>query len=466
MKGIKSTYHRLNIAKKLLVGYLSLASLLIIISVFALSSLDRLNILNASILERDVPLVDATEKMIDNILSQELYANRYAILRSMDMVSLLLEKSAEFDTMISAIKSMPDTGNISVDLISDMHDAYNNAIFRGIEGLRDGETAFSVKDNEAIKTKQDELLSIIKEVAISARMAQYEKTEQTTMIGSTAFRVTAILCGIGILFGIGASMLITRNISGSIHQLKLATEQISEGRFDDTPEVKSQDELGELSHAFKEMARRLKRLEEMYLDASPLTRLPGGVAIENVLKKRLESGDLMAFCLVDMDNFKAYNDYYGYARGSELILETSKIVEQSVKENGIDDDFIGHIGGDDFVVITTPNRVPAICQAIIDEFDKRVPAFYAEVDRERGFIVSKSRQGEVRRFPIISLSIAVVTNQTHRLENHIQVGEIAAELKDHAKSIPGSLYVIDKRRHEKEEPDASNVLKFPKADQL
>jgi GGDEF domain-containing protein len=465
MKGIKDSFLRLNIARKLLLGYLSLALLLIIISVFALSSLDRLNVLNASILERDVQLVDATEKMIDSVLAQELYANRYAILRSMDMISLLLKNKAEFDATINEIKGLPDTANISVDLISDMNDAYHSAIFRGIERLRDGETAFSAEDNAAIKKKQDELLGIIKEVAISARTAQFEKTEQTALVGLTAFKVTALLCGIGILLGIGASTLITRNISGSIHQLKLATEQISEGQFDDIPEVKNQDELGELSYAFKEMARRLKRLEEMYLDASPLTRLPGGVAIENVLKKRLNSDEPMAFCLVDMDNFKAYNDYYGYARGSELILETSRIVEESVKENGTEDDFIGHIGGDDFVIITIPHRVPTICQYIIDEFDRRAPAFYAEADRERGYIVSKSRQGQTMKFPIITLSIAVVTNQMHGLENHIQIGEIAAELKDHAKSMPGSLYVIDKRRHEKDEPDASNILKFPRADQ-
>ncbi|MEE9524076.1 MAG: HAMP domain-containing protein [Thermodesulfovibrionales bacterium] len=463
MKGIKSTYLRLNIARKLLLGYLSLAVLIIVISVFALSSLERINKINRSVLKTYVPLIDVTDKMIDSLLAQELYAHRYAILRSPDMLGLFWQRSEEFNEIVKGISTLPDTKDVPVEALSSLHEEYNSTFSEAIKSLKKKSTVFSNEHEAAIKKKQKEMIGMINKISEDARDHQKRSAQLTSSIGSTAFRVTAILCVVGIVLGIAAATAITRNISGSINQLKLATEKISEGRFDDTPEVNNEDELGELSNSFKKMAGRLKRLEEMYLDASPLTRLPGGVAIENVLKKRIERGAPLAFCLVDMDNFKAYSDYYGYARGSSLIVEVSRIVEHGVRENGSEDDFIGHIGGDDFVIITTPQRFPAICGYIIEEFDRKVPEFYAEVDRERGYIVSKSRQGEVMKFPITSLSIAVVTNQNHNQLNHILVGEIAAELKEHAKSIPGSLYVVDQRReeslHVKENP---KIIRFPK----
>ena len=104
------------------------------------------------------------------------------------------------------------------------------------------------------------------------------------------------------------------------------------------------------------MAQRLMILEEMYTDASPLTHLPGGIAIENVLKKRIETGDPLSFCLLDLDHFKALNDFYGYAQGNIVIITAANIIEDSVKKFGDSNDFVGHIGGDDFVVMTTPAR--------------------------------------------------------------------------------------------------------------
>ncbi|TAN43094.1 MAG: diguanylate cyclase [Nitrospirae bacterium] len=236
--------------------------------------------------------------------------------------------------------------------------------------------------------------------------------------------------------------------------MKYATQEISEGRFEYTPEI-SNDELGALSYSFREMAERLKRLESLHLDANPLTRLPGGRAIEDVLQNRLDAKGPLAFCLLDMDNFKAFNDHYGYASGSELIKETARVIEKSVRSYGAPDDFIGHIGGDDFVLITSPERSLVICNEVIQGFDSMAPLHYTEEDRGRGYIISKNRQGDEVQFPLMTLSIAVVTNLHRRLTNTVEVGEIAAELKEYAKLIPGSVYVVDKRR--KDEAPAVSV---------
>jgi len=184
----------------------------------------------------------------------------------------------------------------------------------------------------------------------------------------------------------------------------------------------------------------------MYLHASPLTRLPGGIAIENVLKKRLDAKQPLAFCIIDLDNFKSYSDRYGYAQGSELIKETARIIEETVRIKGASDDFIGHIGGDDFVVITVPDRMRIIGEEIIARFDRRIPEFYDDADRKNGYIPGKSRQGVEMKFPLITISIAIVTNEWRVLANPLETSEIAAELKDYAKTIPKSVYVIDKRR--------------------
>jgi diguanylate cyclase (GGDEF)-like protein len=226
----------------------------------------------------------------------------------------------------------------------------------------------------------------------------------------------------------------------------VATERISEGNFDYDPQIQTIDEIGSLSEAFLAMGKRLRKLEEMYLDASPLTRMPGGIAIENVLKKRIEAGQPLAFCVLDLDNFKAFNDRYGYANGSEVIKETARIIESVVKAKGTPDDFTGHVGGDDFVVITTPDVMRDVAGEIISRFDQRIPEFYDPADRKQGHILGKTRQGVEMQFPIMTISIAIVTNERRKYANSLEASEIAAELKDYAKTIPKSVFVVDKRR--------------------
>jgi diguanylate cyclase (GGDEF)-like protein len=250
----------------------------------------------------------------------------------------------------------------------------------------------------------------------------------------------------GLLLGVIIGLIITRNISRSVNQLKLSTREISGGKFDHLPEVRNRDELGDLSRAIQNMAQRLKSLEEMSLDASPLTHLPGGIAIENILNQKLREEAPVAFCQLDLSHFKAFNDRYGYARGNEVIQATGKMITEAVKAQGDDDGFVGHIGGDDFAVITSPERYEKICLAIIESFDKMILDFYDPEDRQRGYIQGETRQGQKVTFPIMTLAIAVVTNKNRRLLNHIQVGEIAAEMKKYAKSFSRSIFAVDRRR--------------------
>jgi GGDEF domain-containing protein len=297
-----------------------------------------------------------------------------------------------------------------------------------------------------IGEKQNELIGLIRELSGQTSSDLNEKTKTASIIGSMSSRVYLVFCIFSLFIGLGAALAITRNISGAIIRLKNATQEISKGKFDYAPDIHNQDELGELSRSFSEMGKRLKRLEEMYLDTSPLTRLPGGIAIENMLQKRIDSGNLFAFCLVDLDNFKAYNDNYGYARGNQVIKHTALIIEEAVKKHGTDESFYGHIGGDDFAILCSVEHHVKICRFIIDRFDETVVDFYDPRDLETGFIIRKTRRGVEEKFPIMTISIGVVTNQNRPLKHVVRVGEIVAEAKNYAKSKPGSVYHVDRRK--------------------
>ncbi len=199
----------------------------------------------------------------------------------------------------------------------------------------------------------------------------------------------------------------------------------------------------------KELSARIRmilRRTQRDLQANPLTRLPGNIPILNELSKRLKTKATFAVCYLDLDKFKAYNDIYGFEHGDEVIREAARILIRSVKECGNPDDFIGHIGGDDFVVVTSIEASEKICQKIIDDFEAVAPSFYNEKDRKAGYIIAKDRQGKEQKIPLLSVSIGIVTNEIRKIEHVAQIGEIGAELKSYAKKLERSNYVKDKRK--------------------
>jgi diguanylate cyclase (GGDEF)-like protein len=441
-------FARLNIASKMLLGYMTLVVLTVIVVAYALISLQRINALNSNIVKVDIVRQEASDKMLDALLGEDMYEKRYLILKSGDMQDLFVKRGKEFDSWLVTLKGLPDASGLPTELIERLHRKYTDLFFREIQLIRSNkaEQAYAVS-NQELRKVFDKLIETLKVISSTAKESQDGKMKQISAIGSTAFLTTAVLCLISIIAGALSGLIVTHHISSSIQKLKEATEHIAEGNFDYDPRITTEDEIGRLSTAFLAMGKRLRKLEEMYLDASPLTRLPGGIAIENVLKKRIDSGQPIAFCVLDLDNFKAFNDRYGYANGSEVIKETAKIIEHVVKSKGSSDDFIGHVGGDDFVVITTPELMREISSDIISQFDRRIPDFYDSEERERGYILGKTRQGIEMEFPIMSISIAIVTNEHRHLTNPLEASEIAAELKDYAKSIPKSVFVVDKRRN-------------------
>ena len=178
---------------------------------------------------------------------------------------------------------------------------------------------------------------------------------------------------------------------------------------------------------------------------NPLTDLPGNILLTEELKYRLRQPDLFAFLYVDLDNFKAFNDTYGPARGDRVIRLLADVLVEQVGAHGAGGDFIGHIGGDDFAVITSPDVLEKLCTNIINAFDQRVRTLYDPEDLARGYLQGLDRQGMPRRFPIISISIGVVTNRQRTFVDHEELSRIAAEMKQYSKQQAGSSYAVDVR---------------------
>lgn len=181
--------------------------------------------------------------------------------------------------------------------------------------------------------------------------------------------------------------------------------------------------------------------------SNPLTALPGNLAIEHEINQRIASKEIFACAYVDIDNFKAFNDYYSFEKGDECIQLVAEVMIEAVEAKGCAEDFLGHIGGDDFIVITPADRIEAVLDDLIAMFDERVLDLYNEEDRERGWIEILNRQKESTRYPITTLSIGVSTNERRELKNALEVSEIATELKKAAKAREAgrSSYIIDRR---------------------
>lgn len=191
--------------------------------------------------------------------------------------------------------------------------------------------------------------------------------------------------------------------------------------------------------------RMIVRRTARALDANPLTKLPGNVSILEELEARIASQKPFAICTIDLDKFKAFNDTYGFEQGDEVLKATARILLIAMRELGTPEDFLGHIGGDDFVLITTPAASERICKRIIHEFSETAPNFYGEADRRRGYIEAKDRDGTVKKFTLLTISIAVVTNEQRPLSHVAEAAQIGAELKAWAKSQGGNRWVRDRR---------------------
>ena len=198
----------------------------------------------------------------------------------------------------------------------------------------------------------------------------------------------------------------------------------------------------------RELLMRVKNLLDwgrMQRDANPLTGLPGNQGIDAELRRQISSGQPFVFMYLDVDHFKAFNDYYSYQKGDEVLRLLAYTLRDVVDDMGSQDDFVGHVGGDDFVLIIHPDRAAPIGERVIEKFDNQVPQLYNHTDRSRGYIQTLNRQSELEEYPVMTLTIAAVSNQTRDITHVAQVSDVAAELKRLGKEQDRSVLIWDRR---------------------
>ena len=191
--------------------------------------------------------------------------------------------------------------------------------------------------------------------------------------------------------------------------------------------------------------KNLNRLLTTNRRVSPLTGLPGNVQIHSELKKRLTKEEEFSVLYLDLDNFKAYNDVYGFLKGDKIIQYTANTILEEIHTDG-GSGFVGHVGGDDFIAIVPYTDVENLCQRIILKFDKQIKNFFTEEDAKKGYIEIANRKGIIEKFPLTSISIAVVVADKNRFKNILEIGDVAAQVKHAVKSVMGSSYTIDRRK--------------------
>ena len=224
--------------------------------------------------------------------------------------------------------------------------------------------------------------------------------------------------------------------------------------LDDAPDVPrafaaGADEVLALQTAPGEASARLTALlrrSDRDTDVHPSTRLPGTREIESEMQRRIARQESFAVCYADLDHFKEFNDRYGFYQGNEVIRLVARLLHDVVKGLCGTEGFVGHIGGDDFLYIVPVAAMPRVCDEVIRVFDELAPLQYSEADRRAGYFMGKDRRNQLYRVPLMTLSVGVVTNQRRRFTKPSDVSELATEMKSYAKTLPGSVWTVDRRR--------------------
>ncbi|MFA4916011.1 MAG: diguanylate cyclase [Syntrophales bacterium] len=432
---------KLTINTKLLVSYLAMALLTVVASTYAFISLQNLNKLSYTIINHDFVILDISKKMVDVLLAQESAEKRYLILKDLPLATIFWTRSGEFNENLKRLKKNKIAGlNQTLARVLLLHERYDSLFSREIALVKENlvEEANILSDRDG-KKNIDAIASCLHTIE---RTAQNNIDARMNLIKAqsvAASKITIILSSVSLIVGFALTLIITYNIARPLKKLERAAALIAEGQFDHSFNMNRPDAIGSLARGFLVMAERLKAFEVLNLDASPLTGLPGNIAIERELARRLAEKKMFSLCHVDLDNFKPFADKYGYAWGSEVIKEVADIMT-SHRQDTIDT-FIGHIGGDDFVIISEPERAEYLSRQLVADFEHRILKFYRKEDRLSGFIVGKDRRGNQQKYPLITVTVAIVTDDGTSFQSSLKMAMAAAKLKEYAKTLPGSNYV-------------------------
>ncbi len=431
------------VTKKVVIGYLVIVLFTLSAVGYALYQLHQQTRHTEHLVEIEFSTFDVLRDLQQNLLALENIEKQLLILRDTELVGLRQNRNDELWHHIMTLQGLPV--NEKSQTLLNVLDAYRQADKHLAEALllEDWEqaTILSGRTMVPLRTQIVELL-----VEYRERKQRQINTDLTRLSQQTsaAFRATVLLT----LFGIGLSapviFAVIISIQRSVRALKRATQSISAGFFDHRLELSGNDEFSELTHDFYLMGEKLCELEQLHLDANPLTLLPGNRAIDRAIDTRINQNIDFSHLYLDLDNFKSYGDRYGYKAGSDVISRVGDLVQAVVNELGNPDDLVGHIGGDDYVVVSTLDKGELLAQAIVARFDAIVLDFYSPEDRQAQSFVGKDRYGVERIFPLMSISIAVIHSTRYKYPSRLAISQDCARLKEYLKLQDGSTYMVEK----------------------
>lgn len=423
---------RLRLITKLIISFTLSVSCMMGALFYSVSGLGAMHKMETEIARNDLTAATLTVSLRELMVAQQRYAGRFQILRQIEFKVLYDQNAEKLRSALSSLKQVYPGKNLSI--LEKQYATYS--------GLTDQLFAGHPVQASAMKKIVDQIdytIGLIREDQLRSLQDKLKASDE--QLAATVTRSLGLASG-GVGVALLVAVLMIYSFATSISKLQKATHRIAAGEFDYNPDIPPGDEIGVLARDFMAMAARLKELEQSSLDASPLTRLPGNIAIERSINRRLREQIPFAMCYLDLDNFKSYNDRYGYIKASDLIKEAGQVIYNAVKRLQDPDAFVGHIGGDDFVVIIDSKLAKAACQTIIHDIDAMIPAYYSDEDRAAGFIEGVDRYGVQRNFPLISISIAALSCQPGRFSSAAEIATAAAAVKDRVKESTGSNFII------------------------
>lgn len=432
------------VSQKIAAGYLLIALFSLVALGYALTSLHRQTVRGRQIVTVEFRAANLLRDLRQTILAQERLEKQLLILRDPDLHNLVENRRQEFQANWQDLAPLPLPAT-DIDLPNLVH-GYQAAEKRCGTLSRNGRWKEAAACTRATGDparrsllKALETLSSRQEAAFDQALTAFSEDS------SRAYRVTLFLVLAGLLLSAPVAMTVILGIHRSTRALVQAAQEIARGSFDCRVEFRGNDEFTLLGREFCEMGRKLKELEERSLDANPLTRLPGNRVIDQEVELRIAREEAFAHLYIDLDNFKAYGDRYGYKEGSNVIAEVGDLIRRVLRVHGSDHDFVGHIGGDDYVVLTDEERAEGIAREMVAEFDQLVPQFYSAEDRQAGCFVARDRFGVERTFPLMTISIAIVCSRCFATPTPVAIGRECAKMKEHLKELPGSNFLLNRR---------------------
>lgn len=421
----------LSVTRKIVVGYLLTVCFSLLALSCALHALKQQTQRAERLVTVDFKARTLVRDLRDTLLAQQNLLRQRAILRDPALDELLQHRQQNLEQQWQALQALP------LELPADLAGQ-----FAALHLLPEPESQLA----EDAPLPGEALLQALGHLGMSLESSIDGELQALGAASNRAYQLTWWLVLAGVALSAPVALMVIFSIHRAIGSLTRATKAMAEGRFDQPLDLQREDEFGLLAREFTSMGQRLAQLKQANLDANPLTHLPGNLAIERALESRIAAGANFAHLYIDLDNFKAYNDRYGYQRGSEVIAHVGELTRQVVASLGSQQDLVGHIGGDDYVVLTSSDQAEAIASELIRRFDASIPDFYTTNDRERGSILAHDRYGVERVFPLLTISIAVICSEHLEAPTTTAIGRECARMKEHLKALPGSNLLVNRRK--------------------